>query len=229
MGDSQAFREAQRRRLAPLAVAVGGHRGVGSSTVAAALRARFRLSCTVIGDADSFDVDPPGEADLLVRVIGAAPRRCDVRACATAAPLIVVAGKADVRDDARAAAFAAEGALGRQVLPVSALLASATVGPADLDSLLSREPADDLLRRYGLYGVGLARARLAAEPGMTADALAASLHAASGIDAVADAIRAASTAVARRRDARLCTDLRLLAARDSSREESERALVGARP
>ncbi|WOC12481.1 hypothetical protein [Gordonia sp. MP11Mi] len=228
MGESHAFSEARRRRLGPLAVSVGGHCGVGSATMAAALRARFRLSCTVVGDADSPDADPLGGTDLHVRVIGAAPRRCDVRACATDALLIVVAGKADVRDDAQAAAFAAADTLGHQVVPVSALLASATVGPADLDALRAREPSDDVLCRFGVRGVALATARLAAEPGITADALAASLHAASGIGAVADAIRAASPEVAKLRDARLCRDLRLLAARDVSREEAERALVGAR-
>ncbi|MCF8605287.1 hypothetical protein L5I01_18205 [Gordonia sp. HY442] len=221
MGEHQTFEAARRRRMAPLAVAVSGHPGVGTQTVAAALRSRFRLCCTVIGDAD-----PPGGADLLVRVIGAGARRCDVRACRVQAPLIVVAGKADVRDDARAAAAEAAGVLGRPVVPVSALWASATVGPSALDALRTGEPGDDVLRSYGIRGVAAAQDWLAAEPLLSGAAIATRLHDASGIDAVADAVRTVSGEVASLRDRRLCADLRLIAARGAAREEAEQALVG---
>lgn len=142
------------------------------------------------------------------------------------APLIVVAGKADVRDDARAAAAEAAGVLGRPVVPVSALWASATVGPSALDALRTGEPGDDVLRSYGIRGVAAAQDWLAAEPLLSGAAIATRLHDASGIDAVADAVRTVSGEVASLRDRRLCADLRLIAARGAAREEAEQALVG---
>ncbi|MGO3326803.1 hypothetical protein [Gordonia sp. (in: high G+C Gram-positive bacteria)] len=220
MGEVQTFAEARRRRMAPLAVAVSGHTGVGSQAMAAALRSRFRLSCTVIGDSD-----PPGAADLLVRVIGAGVRRCDIRACSAQTPLIVVSGKADVRDDAGADAAAAAEVLGRPVLAVSALWACATVGPNALDVLRAGEADEDLLGRYGIGGVAAAQDWLAAEPLLSGDDIATRLHDASGIDAVADAVRAVSREVAALRDHRLRAALRLLAARGVARREAEQSLV----
>lgn len=218
----------RRRRTAPLTVAVCGHPGVGSATVAAALRSRFRLSCTMIGESDALGPEGCGAADLLVRVVGAGPRRCDGAACATRTPLIVVANKADVRDDAAASARIAEDSLRRPVLPVSALLAAVSVGPADRDMLRCGDVDDDLLRRFGVRGVEVSRNRLAAEPDLSTSALADVLFAESGFAAVACAIRDASWEVAERRDRRLRADLRLLAARGVAREDAEHALIGAR-
>ncbi|GAA4641037.1 hypothetical protein [Gordonia humi] len=222
MGDDEALEQVQTRRSGPLTVAVAGRPGAGSSTMAAALRTCFRLCCMTIGD-----TDPPPTADLLIRVIGAQVREQDRRALAdVAVPTIVVAAKADVRSDPRALADAAADDLGRSVHPVSGLLASAAVGPADLVGLRAADPPAPLLRRYGLTGVAAARELLDRLPESTAREVTERLRAVSGIDALADPIRERSGPVATLRDRRLRDDLRLLAARGVARDDAERALVG---
>ncbi len=216
--DSAVARACERRN-APLSVAVGGHGRTGKNTLAAAVRSRFRLSTSVIDEGS-----PPGEADLTIRVIGAEVRRCDLDAVASCrGPLIVVAGKADLRDDPAALAERAAARLGVPVHPVSGLLASATVGPSDVVAL-TRDPVDvDVLRRFGCAAAACARDL--DEP--TADDLAARLREISGIDALAPAIRAASTEVGLARDRRLRAELRLAAARGSDRDLAEAILRGA--
>ena len=114
-------------------IAVTGHDGTGRDTVAAALSGHFDIPA--YGPAA-----PPARraaADLLVHVLGAVVRPCDrdflhgqVR------PVLVVAGKADLRGPraAPAAGVAAED-LRRPVHPVSALLATVTVDDALLADL----------------------------------------------------------------------------------------------
>jgi hypothetical protein len=212
-----AVARALTRRNAPLSVAVGGHGRTGRSTLAAAIRARFRLP-TVVAD----DEGPPPDVDLTIRVIGAQPRRSDVAAVASGGAMIVVAGKADLRGDPRALADIAAQTLGVPVLPVSGLLASVTVVPGDM-ALLRSDPVDpDVLRRFGVEGVARAR-ELGVVP---AEVLTARLREVSGIDAVAAAIRSMSTDIAAGRDRRMRAELRLAAARAVDRELVESALAG---
>ncbi|QRY62564.1 hypothetical protein JVX90_19725 [Gordonia sp. PDNC005] len=216
-----AVARALTRRNAPLSVAIGGHGRTGRSTLAAAIRARFRLPTVVVDD----NSPPPDGIDLTIRVIGAQPRRCDVDALASSGRMIVVAGKADLRDDPQSLAEMAAERLGMTVHPVSGLLASVTVGPGDVALLRSDPVAPDVLRRFGVEGVARAR-ELGA---VTAEDLAARLRELSGIDAVGAAIRSMSPAIAAGRDLRMRADLRLAAARAIDRDLVETALAGVMP
>lgn len=225
---------AYERRNSTLLVEISGHPGTGRRTLAAALRARFRLSCVVrIGqDPSDGDVRP----DLEIRVIGASPRARDHEAAGHEAaehadrPRIVVAGKADVRTDAQRLADDAANELGVTVHPVSGLLAGAIAGPADLERLCTPDadtasvgPA--LVRRFGLAGVTAARKFLDGDPDASARAVTAHLHRISGLDALVVPIRAVSADVGRMRDARLIADLRLIAALGDGRDAAERELA----
>ncbi|GEE01584.1 hypothetical protein nbrc107696_20300 [Gordonia spumicola] len=216
-GDDVCERATDRRN-APLRVTIGGHGRTGRTTLAAAVRARFRLCASVIDDHS-----PPDDADLTIRVIGAAPRRCDVDALARAGVSVVVAGKADLRDDPAALAADAARELGVSVYPVSGLLAAVNVGPTDLVRLREHPDDPDLLRRFGVAGVAHA-ARFDAD---TPERLAAELRRISGIDALAAAVRAASADVAAARDRRLRAELALAAARGHDRDRVEAVLAGA--
>ncbi len=112
----------------PLHVAVTGHAGSGRETLAAALTDWFGVSAA--------RAEHPSGADLAVHVLGAGVRGCDHRFLSRLrVPVVIVAGKADLRGDDRRrwgtaaadlAACAAE-ELSVPVHPVSGLLARAAV------------------------------------------------------------------------------------------------------
>ena len=100
-----------------LRIAVTGHRGTGRATLAQALTRHFNV------DARRAEHGGP-PADLIVHVLGARVRHCDEAFLATAGgPVVVVSGKADLRDGPERSTELAQTAarrLGHQVYPVSA-------------------------------------------------------------------------------------------------------------
>lgn len=235
---------AENRRRAPLAAVVTGHRGGGRKTVAQGLRENFGIHAGI-------DDDP--RADLVVHVLGAAPRPCDHDFLAHQhRPLVVVAGKADLRrDPARAQELAAAAAreLGRPVFPVSGLLAvvgfdaalaaavhrwaAAGLAVPPLAVRFVEQAGDDeeralraaALGRCGAAGLRWVLARCAAESGLTATALTIALRERSGFAALVTPIRDCAAAIAAARARRLRRDLALIAARGADRDRAEMRLL----
>lgn len=217
------------RDASSVSIAVTGHRGTGRDTVAAAVTDRFGIAAHGPGA-------PPEQraaADLLVHVLGAVVRDCDRDFLSRQRrPVIVVAGKADVRGPrAAVAAATAASRLRRPVYPVSGLLATATVDEALLADLRGwvraridvpplaaafvDVPDPDERRRRGaaldaLGATGLRAAlALCAEGPATGDeaavcrAMTARLRAAGGFGALAEPLRGCGPELfARRRLAR---------------------------
>lgn len=216
----------------PLVVEVNGLPGAGSTTLARALTKCFGV--VALTDAPAGDAPP----DLLVRVVGAQVRSADTAAIAmTEAPILVVASKCDTRR-----ADQRPSAPGRQVYPVSGLLAGLTVTQEDVELLsewqggglvvpvvaaaFAEHPEQArLLAAYGRWGLARAMTAVAEQPGIDAQALTAHLRAASGIDALAPPIRALSGQIAARRRAHRLSGLRLLAARGFDRTAAEYRLA----
>lgn len=171
--------EPDRRHAAALTVEVIGRPGDGLRVLARALRVCFGVCAAVPGD----DPAVRARAELTVQVLGAQVRAADRELAAVQRrPVIVVAGKADLRRDAaRAAELAARAAadLGRPVHPVSGLLAAAVID-AELLAVLRRwraagvavppqavvftetdDPAERRLRRAVLDRLGARGLRLA--------------------------------------------------------------------
>ncbi|KXT57308.1 hypothetical protein Y710_09395 [Gordonia sp. QH-12] len=238
----------------PLVVDVSGAPGAGSSTMAAALAARFGVVARPVGqdrgDGPDHDRRLDDPADLLIRVIGAQARACD-RAAIRAAevPVVVVAAKADTRPDADRLAANASEDLACPVHPVSALPAAARITSADVDVLRSwaaagvRVPesaaafaaaapdqgsAARLLALLGRAGLVESLAAVSTDPDLDAQALAVRLRQASGLDALVAPIAAASAEIARGRRVRRLSGLRLHAARGFDRVAVERRLAGER-
>lgn len=222
-----------------MVLGVSGLAGAGCTTMAAALCERFGVE-TTIGDASA----PP---DLLIRVIGAQLRSRD-RAMidAAATPVLVVAGKADTRTDARRLAAEAAAELGRPVYPVSGLLAAVRLDADDVELLRRWErtgvrvpraaaefAGDDpterdrarMMGRLGRCGLLAAFADLAERPAATAADLTGMLRARSGIDALADPIAGAAGQIAEGRRVRRLFELRLRAARGPDRAAMEQRLI----
>ncbi|MFZ2510585.1 MAG: hypothetical protein WAW85_05775 [Gordonia sp. (in: high G+C Gram-positive bacteria)] len=143
MGDT--FSPSGAPSVRRLRSAVTGHRGTGRDTVAAALTDWFGIAAA--------RSDHSSDADLVVHVLGAGVRDCDRRFLThLAVPVVVVAGKADLRGPDQAhwrqasaeLAARASGELALPVHPVSGLLARATISEellADLDRWLRADIA----------------------------------------------------------------------------------------
>lgn len=111
-----------RIRHAPLSITVTGHPGTGRATLAAAVRRCFGVRVAVT------DGRAKPAADLTLHVLGAGVRACDREFLAELrGPVLVVAGKADLRSDPVSVAEAAAEILARPVWAVSGLLATASV------------------------------------------------------------------------------------------------------
>ncbi|GAC59025.1 hypothetical protein GOHSU_70_00020 [Gordonia hirsuta DSM 44140 = NBRC 16056] len=258
MGDSDARTpsgpgrvDAAQQRRGPLTLAVSGHPGTGRDTMAAALTTCFGVRC--LGPQTSWE-DRSG-ADLLVHVLGAQVRACDREFLAQVhTPVLVVAGKADLRGTAAAAPTVAAAlathavqTLQRPVYPVSALLAGARIDPrlwADLRRwsaaqvtvpplavAFTEHPEDDERRRRTLAFAALGPTGLAA--GLTHAAggsdtgpqtLTALLRARSGFRALIAPIRAHGPTIAANRQRRYRRALTLLAAAGEQRDRLETEL-----
>lgn len=210
-------------------VAVVGRRGVGRSTVAAALRLR---GVPVVA------TEP--DARLLVVAESWKPEDAALLA-ADPVPTVVVLTKADVTGSsaggpmAGAKRYAAELAVraGVPVVPAVGLLAAVTVledeliaalralvtAPAEFGSVdafiaadhpVERDVRRRLLERLDRFGI--AHAVMALHDGADPDALVARLHAVSNVDAVLAALHAVTAPVRYRRMQRALSELRCLAA-----------------
>ncbi|PXW35727.1 UNVERIFIED_CONTAM: hypothetical protein DES50_101674 [Williamsia faeni] len=230
----------------PLRVAVTGRFGTGRDTVAAALRRRFDVS--PIGPGDDAE-----DADAWLHVLAGWPRADDVAALAGLDPRrsLVLLGKSDSLGSwpaARARADECALELGRQVIPVMAMLAIADLGDEEMDMLAAMAAAGEavppmqatfidaggpgqrlqriaLLRRLDAYGIAAAIAVLGNAP-CSADELAELLMQRSGLDALADPLRVFAAAAAVTRLRLVAAELEIIAAQGVLRDEIEDLLSG---
>ncbi|EGD54823.1 hypothetical protein [Gordonia neofelifaecis] len=246
----QLLRAAKPADSTLLVIDVTGCPGAGSSTLAAALAARFGVVARVPGREP--DGDPP---DLLIRTIGAQVREADRTAIGSVdIPVVVVAGKADTRPDAARLADVAGRELGRPVVTVSGLLAAAHLDEDDLGVLRAwsaagvavptsaaefaalgdegrpTSAAEQQIRARFIAGIGraglVAALRVVGEtPDLSAAAVTAALRSMSGVDALVAPIAASAEQIARGRRARRLSGLRLHAARGFDREAVESRLI----
>lgn len=255
--DSPAFTAldaAARRYVQPWSIAVVGRRGVGRDTMVRALHERWGLAAFV---ADEPDTTP--DTDLHLHLLAGAPRLADRRIldAAPSGRTVVVLGKVDtLSPTAVERARAAAESLGHSVVAVSQLLACADMSEAELGFLRGlvadgetmpsmsghflagappQSPAwhmrTELLRRLDATGIDIAIGLLrTADPGgADATTLRGRLRAASGFDALGDALRSCTPAITAFRDAQVRAVMEVTAAAGDARDAVEMLLRTAGP